>query len=159
MRSELKKPLGDLYSSLNQALSRLSPEDFIISVGDVTTKNLVDHGIYPRLAIIDHRIQRKKSNQKITYPAKILKAENPPGTITRDLWETIEDALQLIFKSSENFLIIVNGEEDLAVLPCILLSPEDSVILYGQPGEGLVMLKSGDVKNKAENLINTFEEE
>lgn len=159
LRSKLKKPLGDLYSSFQQAVSRLGPDDFIISVGDVTTKNLVEYGIHPRLAIIDYRIQRKDSHQEINYPATILKAENPAGTITPDLWETIETALESIAQSSKNFLIIVKGEEDLAVLPCILLAPDDSFILYGQPNQGLVMLKSGKLKNEAEDLINRFEEE
>ncbi|MEW6011345.1 MAG: DUF359 domain-containing protein [Euryarchaeota archaeon] len=159
LRSELKKPLGDLYPSFKEALDLLSPEDFIISVGDVTTKNLIESGICPRLAIIDNRIQRKDSNQEINYSATILKAENPPGTITKALWETIEKALSSSQEFSENFLIIVSGEEDLAVLPCILLAPEDSVILYGQPNEGLVMVKSQKVKKKVEELINRFEEE
>ena len=50
--------------------------------------------------------------------------------------------------------IIVKGEEDLAVLPCILIAPQETIILYGQPNEGLVYLKACDVVEKAKKLMS-----
>lgn len=158
LRSEFKKPLGDLYPSFNKAMENLPEDKFIISVGDVTTKNLIESKKYPQLGIIDNRIQRKDSNHEIDYQTTILNAENPPGTITNDLWETIDQALKSSLESEQNYLIVVDGEEDLAVLPCILLAPKDSIILYGQPNEGVVVVEVGAVKKKAEELINKFEE-
>lgn len=158
LRSELKKPLGDLYSSFHEARNKLPDDKFIISVGDVTTKNLIESKKYPKLGIIDNRIQRKDSDHEIDYQTTILNAKNPPGTITTDLWETIDQALKSSLNSEQNYLIVVDGEEDLAVLPCILLAPEDSIILYGQPNEGVVVVEVGAVKKKAEELINKFEE-
>jgi uncharacterized protein (UPF0218 family) len=158
LRSELKEPLGNLYSSFTEAKKSLPHNKFIISVGDVTTKNLIDSGIYPQVGIIDHRVQRKDSEHQINYHAEILNAQNPPGTITKSLWETIALALSSSLKSEKNFLIIVDGEEDLAVLPCIILASKDTIILYGQPNEGVVVVNAADVKRKAEELINKFEE-
>jgi len=158
LRYALKKPLGNLYSSFSEAKDSLPHDKFIISVGDVTTRNLIESGVYPHLGIIDQRIQRKDSDHQIDYNAEILNAQNPPGTITKSLWETIELALSSSKKSEKNFLIIVDGEEDLAVLPCIILSSEDTIILYGQPNEGVVVVNASDVKEKAEELINKFEE-
>ncbi|MDI3484240.1 MAG: GTP-dependent dephospho-CoA kinase, partial [Methanobacteriaceae archaeon] len=108
----------------------------------------------PHLAIIDNRVQRKTSKYKIRYDAKILKCENPPATITDELWTTIKEAI----KSGDNHLIIVDGEEDLAVLPSIILAPTDAIILYGQPNEGVVLVKAEKMKQKAENLIREFKE-
>nr|WP_282731284.1 DUF359 domain-containing protein [Methanobacterium alcaliphilum] len=158
LRSEFKKPLGDLHTSFQEAVKDLPDDKFIISVGDVTTKNLIESKKYPQLGIIDNKIQRKDSNHEIDYKTTILNAKNPPGTITKNLWETIDQALNSSLESEQNYLIVVDGEEDLAVLPCILLAPEDSIILYGQPNEGVVVVKVGAVKKKAEELINKFEE-
>jgi len=42
--------------------------------------------------------------------------------------------------SNRKIAVIVDGEEDLAVIPLSLLMPESSLICYGQPGEGVVAL-------------------
>jgi uncharacterized protein (UPF0218 family) len=39
--------------------------------------------------------------------------------------------------------IIVEGEEDLAALPALMLAPEGALVLYGQPGEGIVAVRAG----------------
>ena len=85
----------------------------------------------------------------------ILKAKNPAGTITDDLWETIGQAMELSGDGNCH-VIEVDGEEDLAVLPCILMASDETTILYGQPNEGLVLLKVYDAKDYAQNLIDTF---
>ena len=155
LRSEFKKPLGKLYSSFDDAINDIQMAKFLISVGDATTKNLIENKLYPNISIIDNLIQRKNHNYKITYTDNILRAKNPPGTITTNLWETIEKAINNSTKK-KNQLIVVEGEEDLAVLPCILLAPDESVVLYGQPNEGLVFVNVNSVKNKADELIKLF---
>jgi uncharacterized protein (UPF0218 family) len=45
----------------------------------------------------------------------------------------------------------VDGEEDLAVLPCLLNSPKDAFILYGQPNEGVVLVKVDEAYPRALN--------
>ncbi|MCL2115967.1 MAG: GTP-dependent dephospho-CoA kinase family protein [Methanobrevibacter sp.] len=155
LRSEFKKPLGKLYSSFDDAINDIEIAKFLISVGDATLKNLLAKDLYPNISIIDNLIQRKNHNYKINYTDNILRAKNPPGTITKDLWETIEEA----FNNSinvKNQLIIVDGEEDLAVLPCIIMAPNESVVLYGQPNEGLVFVDVDSVKNKADELVKSF---
>ena len=152
--SEFKKPLGKLYPNFNDAINDIKKAEFLISVGDQTTKNLFDNNIIPDLSIIDNLIQRKNHNHNIIQETNILKAENPPGTITRNLWETIDFAIKTTQKDKIKRQIVVNGEEDLAVLPCILIAPRESIILYGQPNEGLVYLKACDVVEKAEKLMS-----
>ena len=155
---ELKKPLGKLYPNFEDAIDEIKSSEFLISVGDATFTNLTKNELYPNIGIIDNLIQRKSHTHEIILADHILKAENPAGTITDDLWETIGQALELS-DNGECYVIEVAGEEDLAVLPCILMANPDTVILYGQPNEGLVLLKVSDVKNKAQMLINGFIEE
>lgn len=156
--SEFKKPLGKLYPEFEDALSEIKSAKFLISVGDQTTKNLVDNKIFPKLGIIDNRIQREDHNHDIIKTENILDAVNPAGTITKNLWETIESAINDIIYDNQNRIIVVEGEEDLAVLPCILVAPKDAVILYGQPNEGLVFVNVSDVIGKAKELMGYFEE-
>ena len=152
---ELKKPLGKLYPDFEDAIDEIKSSEFLISVGDETFTNLIKHELYPNLGIIDNLIQRKNYNHNIIPTENILKASNPAGTITDDLWETIGKALELC-GNGECHVIDVAGEEDLAVLPCILMASEDTTILYGQPNEGLVVLKVSDTKEMAQKIIDAF---
>ena len=156
--AELKKPLGKLYPDFEDASEEIKSSEFLISVGDETFANLTKYELYPNIGIIDNLIQRKNHTHEIIRADNILKAENPAGTITDDLWETIGQALELS-NSGECYVIEVAGEEDLAVLPCILMASPETTILYGQPNEGLVLLKVSDLKNKAQMFIDGFIEE
>ena len=153
--SELKKPLGKLYPDFEDAVDEIRSSEFLISVGDETFKNLMKAELYPNIGIIDNLIQRKNHTHDVIRADHILKAVNPAGYITDDLWETIGQALELS-DSGECYVIEVAGEEDLAVLPCIIMANPETTILYGQPNEGLVLLKVSDVKDKAEMLIDGF---
>jgi len=47
--------------------------------------------------------------------------------------------------SKKNIRIEVDGEEDLATLPSIYLSPNrDVTIIYGMPDKGVVIVKTND---------------
>ncbi len=155
---DLKIPLGDLYPEFDDAIDLIKSSNFLISVGDHTLNKLLSHNIYPNIGIIDNRIQRNDYDSNINYTHNILHAVNPAGTITDDLWATIEFAIKHSINDGENYLIDVEGEEDLAVLPVILLAPEDTTVLYGQPNEGLVLLNAGDLKEKGQRFINDFQE-
>ena len=133
---EFKAPLGKLYADFEDAIPKIKEASFLISVGDQT----------------DH-------NHDIIRTENILEADNPAGTITENLWETIEEAISLTLKDSENRIIVVKGEEDLAVLPCLLVAPENAVVLYGQPNEGLVFVNVFEGKDKATKLMTYLIEE
>ncbi len=155
--AELKKPLGELYPDFEDAIDEIKSSKFLISVGDATFANLTKYELYPNIGIIDNLIQRKNHTHEVIRADHILKAENPAGYITEDLWETIGEALRLS-NTGECYVIEVAGEEDLAVLPCILMADPETTILYGQPNEGLVLLKARDLTNKAQKLIDGFTE-
>lgn len=161
-RKAFKKPFGEIYSSLKVIKKNLEKyknnHQLIISIGDATTINIIQENIIPDLAIIDNQIERKKSpmDNEFSYDHAQLNAENPPGTITPELWKTINQAFELI-KSGFNILIVVEGEEDLAVMPCVITAPQGSILLYGQPGEGVVLCEVDNYKDKAIEFMNKFE--
>ena len=69
---------------------------------------------------------------------------NPAGVITDELDDAIRNALQ----SGRTDLIRVEGEEDLALMPCILHAPEGAEVVYGWPGKGMKIVSTDDVTRK-----------
>jgi GTP-dependent dephospho-CoA kinase len=50
--------------------------------------------------------------------------------------------------------IVVSGEEDLLALPLFVMVPNGSVVLYGQPLEGMVIVRIDEtVRWKARDLL------
>jgi len=152
MRGKLKKPLGILIrGSFSETIEKFNDiigkekSPGIISVGDTVSQNLVKNNILPQLSIVDNRVMRK-SIKPITLEAdETVMIKNPPGTITEEALTAIQDALE----SRNRVKIIVDGEEDLLTLIAVLHAPENTLIVYGQPREGMVVVKATHEK-KAE---------
>ena len=168
LRNEYRKPFGKIFSSNNlseiQTMSKvklwideqnLNP---IICVGDVVTSTFLQIGGKPNLKIIDLKVQRKKRYRDSSELGPIghlphYRVENQPGNITRNLINHIQKVLH----SKITSVILVEGEEDLAVLPCILLSPLHSVILYGHFQYGIIAVEvSEEKKIQALKLLKGF---
>ncbi len=78
--------------------------------------------------------------------------KNPPGTITDELVEALTYAVD-----NPPVTIMVDGEEDLAVIPLVIAAPLASVVLYGQPHEGVVLrMIDDDAKIAAKDLLGQF---
>jgi len=142
-RSFFKKPLGKLLRKDSEIkfffdfIKDNSLESKIISVGDATTKKLLENEIYPRLIIIDGQIERKETSIIELNNYQIVDAINPPGEITISACQKIREALKI---DSIKTIIKINGEEDLLVLPVVFEVSTNSKVLYGQPKEGLVVV-------------------
>jgi uncharacterized protein (UPF0218 family) len=107
----------------------------MVTVGDFVSYNILNVDINPDIIVVDHRIMRK-SIEPIEIDREVVNAPNPPGTITAEAQAVLYDAVQ----ESKDLAIIIDGEEDLLVLPLMTYLPDDSIIIYGQPGEGMVII-------------------
>jgi len=121
----------------------------VVSVGDIITCNLIEAGILPDICIVDHLTCRSAVSdeviKRIRHPAYLeVSVENPAGSITLELVTCIEKAL----RSGNRIRILVRGEEDLAVMPAVVLAPRSSIVIYGQPSSGCVLIKVTDEKKK-----------
>lgn len=156
LRKEFKKPFGELFKQIKALL--IDKNSLMITVGDVTTKMFNEKSLGQDISIIDFKVARKKkfSNvQELGFSGSevLLKVNNPAGYITSDLFRKLAE----IFKSERKGKIVlqINGEEDLAVMPLVLLSGLNTIIYYGQPGEGLVKVVVSEIsKNKAYSLAS-----
>lgn len=157
LRAELKKPLGillkDIDATKENILKNILSSSFIISVGDATTEKLIKYGIIPSLQIVDGLEKRAKRELPAASVKTSLSCSNPAAEITSDSIDTIMRAL----RSPTPVRITVMGEEDLLVLPVCVFAPENSVVLYGQPNEGLVIVKvSPQIRNKAHSIMDSM---
>jgi uncharacterized protein (UPF0218 family) len=150
-RASLKKPFGEVFPGIRALLPRIRGRT-VYAVGDVVTHNLLREGITPEVAIIDGHTMRAPCTRVPDLLSRKIHTRNPAGTISDDLVRAIHDAL-----SRPPAVIFVEGEEDLAVLPLVLAAPAGTVILYGQPGEGVVFREvDREAKALAAAFVNRF---
>jgi len=137
----LRKPFGTLIPEKQVTKKHISTmlesTKTIFTVGDATTDRLISFGITPQIAVIDGMERRSKRYRKIHYHSKLMSCNNPPGTISKDAVDVLRNALN----SRLPVRVMVHGEEDLLALPLISMAPHGSAVLYGQPLEGLVVVR------------------
>ena len=132
----------------------LSDNSYVISVGDRTTEKMIDFDLIPSLQIIDGQEKREKREPPKLEHAIELTVDNPAAEITFESISIIKKAFTL----QSPVRIFVNGEEDLLVLPVCVHAPENAVVLYGQPNEGLVIVQiTPEIRNKVQGLLDLME--
>lgn len=154
----MKIPLGVLLpeSQVNKINIQkyLSENSYIISVGDRTTEKMIDFGLIPSLQIIDGQEKREKRDPPKLENATELTVDNPAAEITSQSVSMIKKALVM----QTPVRLFVNGEEDLLVLPVCIHAPENAVVLYGQPNEGLVIvIITPEIRNKVQTILDLME--
>lgn len=154
LRGGLHKPFGKL---INDPPNDIEPNK-TVTIGDITTQKFNNNKIEQFISVIDFTVKRQRIFNKLLelgFPnnLEVIKVNNLPGQISWNLFQALIDS----FKDKKRKIILVNGEEDLAVLPAILSAPLGYKIYYGQPGEGLVEIEvTEEIKEKAFNLANKF---
>ena len=154
----MKIPLGVLLPESQadkpQIEKYLSKDSYVISVGDRTTEKMIDFDLIPSLQIIDGQEKREKREPPKLEHAIELTVDNPAAEITSESISMIKKAFTL----QSPVRIFVNGEEDLLVLPVCVHAPENAVVLYGQPNEGLVIVQiTPEIRNKVQGLLDLME--
>ena len=158
LRDQLKNPLGNLVSdndpNKENIIKKFFAESVIITVGDRTTENMLQLGLKPQIQIIDGL--EKRSECAVPADDTIntkLSCKNPPGEITEESIQVIQKA----FSSEPPVRITVDGEEDLLVIPVCIHAPENSVVMYGQPNEGLVIVTiTPEIRAKVQKILDVM---
>jgi uncharacterized protein (UPF0218 family) len=150
-RKFFKVPFGILYPDIADIIPLIQGKQ-VYTVGDVVTHRLLQLGITPAIAIIDGHTMRSPCERTPALYDHCIRVKNPPGSISDELIERLNEAVK-----HPQVMIYVDGEEDLAVIPLVIASNEGSVILYGQPGEGVVLrLVDPEAKEKARDMLTYF---
>jgi uncharacterized protein (UPF0218 family) len=152
LRGAFKDPLGPVFTDPESLLAAADAGTPLVAVGDVVTAHLLDADYRPHVAIIDGRTERERVDESIgrRLPPADVTVANPPATLSRDLLDALHDALA----RDDPTVIEVDGEEDLAALPAILAAPAGGSVVYGQPGEGMVLVPVTDeTRSHARDLL------
>lgn len=161
MQGQLKKPWGTLIrgsftettNKLKEILREEKPPK-LVSVGDRVSKNLIENEVFPNLLIIDNKVMRTALKLVFLPSDKEVHVKNPQGTITEEALKAVHEA----FKADCRVKIVVDGEEDLLTLAAVLYAPENSVVVYGQPYEGIVVVRvTKEKKAEAAEILKAME--
>ena len=129
-------------------LKKMLRGEKVIAIGDVVVENLLKVGIEPDMMIVDGKTMRQKKEVLIDCEITV---KNPVSEVTDELMEAVKNQYKRIF---------VEGEEDLAALPAILYGDENSLIVYGQPSEGIMVIRATEEnKQKVRDTLALFEKE
>jgi uncharacterized protein (UPF0218 family) len=144
----LKKPFGalipDAQMTKGRVASAIKGTKKVITVGDATTERLLGFGIVPDIAVIDGKERRSGRDYPGNYVAKEMQCANPAGAISKHAIESLKAAIA----SKQPVRVVVDGEEDLLALPMFAMAPDGAAVLYGQPLEGLVVVKITPAKRR-----------
>ena len=158
----LKTPLGQLLAGspaetmpkLKLLVQRSKPSK-LTTVGDVVSRETLAAGIQVSLRIVDQMTLRKRISPVEIKAERTYKVRNPPGVVTKEAWDAIREAMK-----AREALILVDGEEDLLAIPAVLESPDNALVVYGQPPEGLVVVTaSAEKKSEVRKIVNRMTEE
>jgi uncharacterized protein (UPF0218 family)/phosphopantetheine adenylyltransferase len=158
-REALTTPKGDVFAVRDgppeervvQRLRELNPPK-VITVGDVTTQTILRAGFQPDVMIVDGITKRGPFEGNFEASRRFL-VYNPAAAIYPETWSAIATGLN----GEGTSLVVVDGEEDLMGFPAVLLAPDDSVVLYGQPDVGIVWIPvTQENKQLAEDLLQAM---
>ena len=161
LRERLKQPLGELIKgSFSETMGHLKAilENekplLVVSVGDTVSRNLALNQVHARLAIVDNLCMRHAVQEPVRLTVdRIVHLKNPRATITEEAVSAIQDAL----RGSAIVMMVVDGEEDLLALVAIVNAPENSLVVYGQPHEGIVVVRvTTEKKAEVTRLLNSM---
>ncbi|MEM3506403.1 MAG: DUF359 domain-containing protein [Candidatus Bathyarchaeia archaeon] len=159
LRAKLKAPIGELLignSSQNmnklKEIIRKDKPSMVICVGDAVSRSTAKAKISVNVRIIDNKEMRERIKPFNFKAKRFFLIKNDPGTINLTSLEAVEEAIK-----HKDSLVLVDGEEDLLALVAIALAPNGSIIIYGQPNLGIVVVKVNEVKkNEAKSIIKSM---
>ncbi|MFB6111607.1 MAG: GTP-dependent dephospho-CoA kinase family protein [Halobacteriaceae archaeon] len=156
LRDALREPLGPVVTDVDSLLS--GAEGPVIAIGDIVTYHLLEAGVEPLVAVIDGRTERRavEASVRDALPLDAESIPNEPGTLSAELVAALVAAVD---SGDPGQVICVDGEEDLAALPALLAAPTGAIVVYGQPGEGMVRAVADEsTRERARSLLAEFDE-
>lgn len=154
MRPEFQKPFGPVLKT-EDLVKNIKRGDTLVCIGDLVSRTAIWLGLEPKIIVVDFKTERKELEPELReelshYGKVVLRVENPAATVTKQLYGAVVQA----FRLAGTVRIEVEGEEDLAGLPVFAEAPLGTVVIYGMPGQGFVLVRVDEaMKRKARDLL------
>ena len=157
LRDELKKPFGRLMECADIIRLIKAEPSRVVAIGDYVSTRLVEAGVSPSLIIWDGQTRRSEAGKADTSLLRSYapprRVKNPAAVITKAAWDAVSNSL-----GGEKASILVDGEEDLLVVPAVLGSANGTRVVYGQPGEGAILIVvNPKIKSAFRSILSRFE--
>jgi uncharacterized protein (UPF0218 family) len=177
-RHKFSQPLGKLFAGTRKetifeienvikTFLKAYIEVKVYLVGDIVTQDFISNGFlrdFIKLCIIDEKTQRNRIEiESEDFFEEIIEFANPQGGFREESFSLLNN---IVSSDKRTLLKIIEGEEDLLVLPLVLKIPLDerikSLVFYGQPPitdskksipEGIVMV---DVEKRIQKVVKKF---
>lgn len=159
LRLELRRPFGRVVDNEELIAALKNRKGLLITVGDECSYSLIRKGVEPDIVIYDLKIKRKDVIGEIRdvlgeFNNGEIIVHNQAGVIMDELVESVKDVLE-----KGKGKVLVRGEEDLAALVVMMYAPNGSLIVYGQPDEGAVLVEENEeVRERAVRSFESMEE-
>lgn len=159
LRAQISEPQGKVITENDLREINYDNYSKVITVGDIVTRTFIKHNLRFNLAVVDLKTKKRKlfktlDDLGINSPSRLAVVKNKRGTVSKSLTRAIKDAMVNNF---EGAVVRVIGEEDLAVIPAVILSPLGSAIFYGQRDMGIVCVEvTENVKEKFLKILEGF---
>ncbi|MCX8197813.1 MAG: DUF359 domain-containing protein [Candidatus Micrarchaeota archaeon] len=153
MREEVRKPFGKVLAGQQAIEAAKSSARPLVSVGDQCGFDLISAGCAPDMLVFDFKIRRAEVPFEIKrafapFAKSAFLAFSPPGVITDEL----ESAILRMLSEGKGAVLVI-GEDDLSAL-LVMANAQGGTLVYGQPGEGMVMVElGGSIRQKAQGIL------
>ena len=153
LRLTLQQPWAEVLDEVPEKIDGTKA----VAIGDITVQKFNQKNVGQFLSIVDFFVQRQVKFHELSElglsDKNVLKVTNPHGTIAPELFQVVQEA----FGNEDKKTILVKGEEDLAVLPVMLVAPLGFSVFYGQPNQGLIKIEvTEENKEKAYQIVSKF---
>ena len=98
--------------------------------------HLSEQTVQPDVLVIDHIEKRSRAVEFAHDKPRICRTRNEAGMIDLLAWNAVAEAIE-----KGDSAVLVDGEEDLLTLVAVAVAPKGSLVVYGQPGEGIVLVR------------------
>jgi uncharacterized protein (UPF0218 family) len=142
----------DLGRLLDEIIVKEKPTKLIL-VGDSVSRQASQAGVGADVMIIDNLEKRQKAIPYVHSRNRVITAKNQAGRIEDEARLAVERAI-----AGEADLVEIDGEEDLLAIIAVLAAPTGSLVVYGQPNEGVVLVRvSSERKASAEQVLQQMD--
>ena len=160
LRTTLRRPLGELVRGsdidLGQLLRKIIVQEKptkLVLVGDSVSRQASQAGVTADVMVIDNLEKREKAVPYAHSRNRVITAKNQAGRIEGEARLAVERAIR-----GEADLVEIEGEEDLLAVIAVLAAPVGSLVVYGQPNEGVVLVRvSAERRAAAERVLQQMD--